>query len=149
MNIEELEKLAQLKEKGIITEDEFNQKKAELLNIETSSPENTVKMLNLKQCAEESFDTKIGIGKIYDSAVNAINYLGYKIEESSKKQGVITFETPKTLCSYGQVIQIIISKSTENIVVSITGKCLSFQIYDWGERKRIAKKILNYIKQNI
>lgn len=42
-----------------------------------------------------------------------------------------------------------ISKSKQSTSVSIFGKCISFQAFDWGEKKKITNKIFNYIENNL
>lgn len=48
MDTQELEKLAQLKEKGIITEDEFNQKKQEILGVKSNNFQTSLSSKSIK-----------------------------------------------------------------------------------------------------
>ena len=143
MDTQELEKLFELKEKGIITEEQFNEKKKQLLNIESD----VIDIPQLPKQGERLFNADYD--KIFNSAQNAIKEFDYTISNSNKNKGIIMFDTPKTWLSYGQIMLIQISKSKQSTSVSIFGKCISFQAFDWGEKKKITNKIFNYIENNL
>ena len=113
MDTQELEKLFELKEKGIITEEQFNEKKKQLLNIESD----VIDIPQLPKQGERLFNAD--------------------------------YDKTKTWLSYGQTMLIQISKSKQSTSVSIFGKCISFQAFDWGEKKKITNKIFNYIENNL
>ena len=143
MDTQELEKLFELKEKGIITEEQFNEKKKQLLNIESD----VIDIPQLPKQGERLFNADYD--KIFNSAQNAIKEFDYTISNSNKNKGIIMFDTTKTWLSYGQTMLIQISKSKQSTSVSIFGKCISFHDFDWGEKNNITNKIFNYIENNL
>lgn len=90
MDTQELEKLFELKEKGIITEEQFNEKKKQLLNIESD----VIDIPQLPKQGESLFNADYD--KIFNSAQNAIKEFDYTISNSNKNKGIIMFDTPKT-----------------------------------------------------
>lgn len=90
MDTQELEKLFELKEKGIITEEQFNEKKKQLLNIESD----VIDIPQLPKQGERLFNADYD--KIFNSAQNAIKEFDYTISNSNKNKGIIMFDTPKT-----------------------------------------------------
>ncbi len=147
MDTKELEKLFELKEKGIITEEQFNEKKKQILGFESDIESDIVDIPQLPKQGERLFNADYD--KIFNSAQNVIKELNYTISNSNKNKGIIMFDTPQTWLSYGQTMLIQILKSKQSISVSIFGKCIAFQVFDWGEKKKITNKIFDYIEKNL
>lgn len=84
--------------------------------------------------------------KTYKACLSGIATLGYRISNSQKDCGIISFETGVSLWSLGQKLTCTIIELSNNqteVIISAIPK--GIQIYDWGESKTISKKVLRQI----
>jgi len=85
-------------------------------------------------------------GDVFDSALNAIKNLGYKIDNIDKSNGLLAFKTGISWRSYaGQEMSILITSNKKKVTVDISGRMnqsgVQIQLYDWNEAESIANKI--------
>lgn len=130
---EDLEKLADLKNKGIITEEEFNKKKSEVLSNavvsvnaaeqkDSSAIKNDPIVLSVNSKGNEA-DLNIDHKQAFDLTCEALRYIKYmKIEDANNLQGYIKVSTSFNLTAFknAEIIEIFIksnSPQSSNVLI--------------------------------
>lgn len=101
---------------------------------------------NISNGALWEFSTTLD--QAFSCAQKAIRDLGYKVDLLDKPNGLLNFKTGMSWSSWaGQEMSVMIIDNGDNTVeVSVTGRRnqngVVLQVYDWGEAKGIASKLL-------
>jgi len=92
----------------------------------------------------KSFSTRFNKkGKdLYNTALEAIRNVGYKIESEDSKKLIIQAKTGFSITSFGQKLDIQIKGSK----ISLTTRTKTPQLTDWGEGQKISKNLFDEIR---
>lgn len=89
--------------------------------------------------------------KTFKGCLSAIATLGYSVSNSQKDSGIIAFETGRSIWTWkGQKLTCTIIEISDNETeVIVSGVMAGFQLTDWGEAEKIAKKVLKQVQANL
>jgi hypothetical protein len=96
---------------------------------------------------ERSYDAPIG--QVWDAFMDTIRSLRYLDIKASHSAGTIEYRTGGSTWTWrGQQMTAHIRDDAGSTVVTLEGRT-PWQAYDWGENKRLAKKVLNRVGQRL
>lgn len=86
---------------------------------------------------------------VFDEAIRALDEMGCRVSDARKAERLINFTTSMSLWSWKQKGSVLVSEEgSGRCVVSVTTKA-SFQLYDWGEGKRIANRLYETLAERL
>jgi dolichyl-phosphate-mannose--protein O-mannosyl transferase len=89
--------------------------------------------------------------KIFDASKAALRAIGAEIKHTNKKRGTIVASFGFSLFSWGEEIQIIINKRSEERTEVIIESNSENQLIDWGKNskneKEFARELLKFLKR--
>jgi hypothetical protein len=96
---------------------------------------------------ERTYDAPIG--PVWDAFMDTIRSLRYVDIKASHSAGTIEYRTGGSTWTWrGQQMTARIRHEAGSTVVTLDGRT-PWQAYDWGENKRLAKKVLNGVEQRL
>lgn len=100
------------------------------------------------QAFERSYDAPHF--RVWDALMATINDLGYKDVTPNLPAGSITYRTGMSLATWrGQQMIAVVRDQGESTVVSLSGHVDFPQLFSWGEKQRLANKVLDRLDQRM
>jgi hypothetical protein len=88
--------------------------------------------------------------RVCDALKATITYLGYKDVKEDRGAGTIEYRTGFSLSTWrGQQMTAVVRDEAGSTVISLTGHMAFPQLISWGEKKRLAKRVLDGVEQRV
>ena len=88
--------------------------------------------------------------RVWDALRATITYLGYRDVIEDRGAGTILYRTGFSIATWrGQQMTAVVYDAGGSSVVSLEGQVAFPQLFGWGERKRLAKRVLDGAGQRL
>jgi len=98
--------------------------------------------------AENKFVYKLAYKKVFEEVKNAISDCGFKIKEADETSGKIKASASISIWSWGENIDILISKTSEGTRVDAYSGA-KLQLVDWGKSRKNITRIFTALNRRL
>jgi hypothetical protein len=143
----QLEQLAALKEKGILTEDEFNAQKAALLK--SASSEHAKSASSLTVIDDSTFKSAVPYSRLFDLAKESATSVGGRLQAENLNNGSLQFKFKYGINPSGIRVDIQFRRSTDGSTETVVKGRIGDAFDTMGAAKAQASKVLNDIVRRL
>ncbi|HEY3670093.1 MAG TPA: hypothetical protein VGN51_04095 [Acidimicrobiia bacterium] len=87
--------------------------------------------------------------RTFAAAERAVTRVGMKVKETDAARGIVRATTGVTIWSWGERVEVIVTDAGPDSSVLTVSIALKFQLFGWGQQRRVADGLLDEIGREL